>query len=57
LIAQKAVALIVPSVFFPAERNVVLNPSHPQIARLSVGEPPQIRWDARLFATRRRRSG
>ena len=57
LIAQKAVALIVPSVLFPVERNVVLNPSHPQIARLSMGEPMDIRWDERLFATKRRRSG
>ena len=57
LIAGKAVALIVPSVLFPVERNVVLNPSHPQIARVSVGEPQEIKWDERLFAARRRRSG
>ena len=56
LIAQKAVALIVPSVLVPVERNVVLNPSHPQIARISVGEPLEIAWDERLFATRRLRS-
>ena len=55
LIAQKAVALVVPSVLFPVERNVVLNPWHPQIARVSVGEPLEIRWDGRLFATRPRR--
>ncbi len=57
LIAQKAVALIVPSVLFSVEHNVVLNPSHPQASRILVGEPLKIRWDERLFATRRRRSG
>lgn len=55
LLAQKAVALIVPSVLFPVERNVVLNPSHPQIARIAVAEPLEVRWDERLFATRPRR--
>lgn len=50
LIAQKAVALIVPSVLFPVEHNVVLNPSHPQAARILVGEPIEVRWDERLFA-------
>lgn len=56
LIAQKAVALIVPSVLFPVEHNVVLNSSHPQAARILVSEPVQVRWDERLFAKRRRRS-
>jgi RES domain-containing protein len=50
LAAQKAVALIVPSVLFPIEHNVVLNPSHPQAARILVGEPMDVRWDERLFA-------
>ncbi|MEO5862428.1 MAG: RES domain-containing protein [Burkholderiales bacterium] len=56
LIAQKAVVLIVPSVLFPVEQNVVLNPSHPQAARILVGEPMQLRWDERLFAKTKRRS-
>lgn len=56
LIAQKAIALIVPSVLFPVEHNVVLNPLHPQAARISVGEALEVRWEERLFATRRRRS-
>lgn len=56
LIEGKAVALIVPSVLYPVERNVVLNPAHPEIARISVGEPLEVGWDERLFATKRRRS-
>ncbi len=56
LIAQKAVALIVPSVLFSVEHNVVLNPLHPQGSRIVVGEPLKIRWDERLFPTRQRRS-
>ncbi len=55
LVAQKAIALIVPSVLFPVEHNVVLNPSHPQAARLLIGEAEEVRWDERLFATRPRR--
>lgn len=56
LIGQKAVALIVPSILFPVEHNVVINPSHPQAPRISVSGPREVRWDERLFATRRRRS-
>ena len=55
LIARKAVALIVPSVLFPVERNVVLNPSHSHAARIRLGEAMQIVWDERLFAARPRR--
>jgi len=54
LIAQKAVALIVPSILFPVEHNVVINPSHPQAPRISVSGPLEVRWDERLFAKRRR---
>lgn len=56
LIAQKAVVLIAPSILFPVEHNVVLNPSHPQAARILVGEPKEVRWDGRLFAKTPRRS-
>jgi RES domain-containing protein len=56
LVAEKAVALIVPSVLFPVEKNVVLNPVHPQAARIVLGEPMEVRWDHRLFASRRHRS-
>lgn len=57
LTARKAIALIVPSVLFPIEHNIVLNPAHPQAAGIYVGEPVQVRWDERLFAARPRRSG
>jgi RES domain-containing protein len=52
LLARSAVALIVPSVLFPVERNVVLNPSHPQADRIAVSGPEGVRWDERLFSTR-----
>lgn len=55
LIEQKTIALIVPSVLFPVEHNVVLNPSHPKATTISVGEAVDVRWDERLFATRQRR--
>ena len=48
--SQASVALIVPSVVAPPyERNVVLNPAHPDFARLRVSTPEPVRWDARLF--------
>ncbi len=56
LIAQKVVAMIVPSVLFPVEHNVVLNPSPPQAARILRGEPMEVTWDERLFVETKRRS-
>ncbi len=53
LAARKAVALIVPSVLFPVEHNVVIDPMHPQARLIRVGKPLKIRWDESLFAVSR----
>ena len=53
LIEQKAVALIVPSILFPVEHNVVINPSHPQAGRIVGSGQLEVAWDKRLFASRR----
>jgi len=47
--AQGAV-LYVPSVVFDVERNVLLNPAHPDFKRIKVIGTEPVRWDERLFA-------
>jgi RES domain-containing protein len=47
--AQTAV-LRVPSVVFEAERNVLINPDHPDFRRFRVVSTEPVRWDERLFA-------
>ena len=46
--AQASVALSVPSVIVPEERNYLLNPEHPQFAGLIIEDPRPFRFDARL---------
>lgn len=41
-------ALSVPSAIVPLERNFLLDPSHPDFARIEIGEPQRFRFDARL---------
>lgn len=43
-----SVALRVPSAVVPFEHNVVLNPVHPDLARLRFGEPMTFLFDRRL---------
>lgn len=46
---RRTVVLLVPSVVTGGrERNVLLNPEHPQFARVSASAPQNILWDARL---------
>ena len=42
------VALRVPSVVVPSEHNYLLNPSHPDFARVRVGHPRRFSFDPRL---------
>lgn len=46
--AQRSVALRVPSVAVPGEFNYLLNPAHPQFARIKVGRPEPFSFDPRL---------
>ena len=41
--------LLVPSVVFDVERNVLLNPEHPDFRRIRVAGTGPVRWDERLF--------
>ena len=42
--------LYVPSVVFDVERNVLLNPAHPDFRRIKLIGTEPVRWDERLFA-------
>jgi RES domain-containing protein len=45
----RSVALLVPSIVLPAERNVLINPAHPQIRRVRVLPPERFAFDRRLL--------
>lgn len=42
--------LQVPSVVIPAESNYLLNPRHPDFAKIRIGEPEELVTDLRLLA-------
>jgi RES domain-containing protein len=46
--AGRSVALLAPSVIIPGEHNVLINPLHPDFARLEPTEPVPFRFDPRL---------
>jgi len=41
--------LDVPSVVIPAERNLLLNPAHPDFRRIRIGQPESLESDLRLL--------
>lgn len=47
--AARTAVLDVPSAVVPAERNFLLNPRHPDFARITIGEPQSLRTDTRLL--------
>jgi RES domain-containing protein len=46
--AGRSMAFLVPSVIIPGEHNVLINPLHPDFARLEPTEPVPFRFDPRL---------
>ena len=44
--------LLVPSIVFGVERNVLINPAHADFRRISVASVEPVRWDERLFVAR-----
>ena len=42
--------LSVPSVVVPCERNLVVNPRHPDFQRIHIGEPAPFDFDPRLLS-------
>lgn len=60
LAEARTAVLMVPSVIARVEWNVLVNPAHPDAARIVVSEPEAVLWDERLFrkqAVPRRRAG
>lgn len=49
LAAARTALLRVPSVVVPREANWVINPAHPDTARIRVGPAEELAWDQRLF--------
>jgi RES domain-containing protein len=49
LAGGRSALLRVPSALVPREANYVLNPAHPDAARIRVGPPEPMDWDPRLF--------
>ncbi|MGP8473860.1 RES family NAD+ phosphorylase [Burkholderia sp. PR2] len=49
LTESRTAILIVPSVVARAECNVLVNPAHPDAARIVVTDPQPVVWDERLF--------
>ena len=49
LASRTAALLRVPSALVPREANFLVNPAHPDAARLTVSMPEPLEWDARLF--------
>ncbi|HYF08926.1 MAG TPA: RES domain-containing protein [Acetobacteraceae bacterium] len=47
--AGRTALLRVPSVLVPREANWVVNPRHPDAARITVSAPRRLDWDPRLF--------
>lgn len=49
LLTSQTAILLVPSVVFDVERNALINPAHPDMARIRIAGVGPIRWDDRLF--------
>jgi len=47
--AKRSTVLRVPSVIVPSERNYLLNPAHPDFAKIAWGPKTAIRFDPRLI--------
>jgi RES domain-containing protein len=49
LLERRSAILLVPAVVARLEWNALVNPAHPQAARLSLSAPAAVVWDRRLF--------
>lgn len=50
---RRSLLLFVPSVVARVERNIVINPAHPEFARIGVSLHEPVHWDRRLFGAPR----
>lgn len=49
LVSLRSLVLIVPSAINPREKNIILNPAHPEIRMLTVEEGQPFAFDPRMF--------
>ncbi|MEJ0001155.1 MAG: RES family NAD+ phosphorylase [Verrucomicrobiota bacterium] len=47
---KRSVALAVPSAVIPEEKNIILNPDHPDVGKVKAGPATDFAFDPRLFA-------
>jgi RES domain-containing protein len=45
----RSLALLVPAIAVPQERNILINPQHRDFARVASDAPVPVVWDERLF--------
>lgn len=50
-VERRSVALIVPSVVARVDRNVLINPAHPEFRHITTGLHEPVFWDRRLFGS------
>lgn len=49
LLEKRTAVLVVPSVVAHEDRNVLINPLHPDCKRITHSKPRSVVWDSRLF--------
>ena len=49
LLSQSSVVLLVPSAINPLEKNILINPAHPEMKKLRVETGRSFRFDPRMF--------
>ena len=47
--SRESLGLLVPSAVVPEELNLLLNPKHPDLSQVVVGDPTPVQYDPRLF--------
>lgn len=47
--AARSAVLALPSVIIPGEWNFLINPSHPDFKKITIGKPDPFAFDPRLF--------
>lgn len=47
--SRETAVLSVPSAIVPVERNFLLNPNHPDMAKVEIGDPQPFAFDPRLW--------
>ena len=50
--SRRTAVLFVPSAVIPEEFNVLINPAHPDFAKLQVGRPRRFQFDPRMWKGR-----